>query len=666
MLVFINQDEDKYSWHEWFKELLDEEDIEYKFKDEVDSIPEAKEEADFLIYFASPESKNVRFASKLSEDIKDWPLKIIFHTLEEDEYDSETLESLKELESEVEAAGGKLVNAGQHAINYINYVEEEGLDYAERKNAEVVDQVVEEAQEELEETFSESSDNVGSVRERYENEKSTLMAELEGKEKELVEELEIQLKATRNFINEDELKQHLQTRVRPVLKDLVGVIKEKQNKKSETRQDLESILASLMTMVLLGLVLFAVGSVLTASVITVAILTVIRTITLIIKTPVRIFAYMYEHTRNLLHVILDYNDEDLNVNKDDIQQLEQDLKVKLKEEEPEMYMESPNYNSGDKLDKLSSSKVYNHLDSVLNLDRKTEEFLETADIVTEENAEIDFKKLEKDSHVLLPKVMDRVNADKIQLCYNENSSLSKSLMYLPMFKNQNDYKLYINVTSLAKQSEVVEDGIKSYEYEFHHPKQLENALISGYALIEAARRPTLISHNHKIREHLFELYSEMMMSTINRIGSIASKPENPKALKYILCKFMYLGMFDRDPNEKLEKTCMNMADAKEAKDIVDTVNLKYDMKDFKDIDSVLEVMEGTFPQLEIDLPSLVKVHTIIFGEGTLLCIDYVPYLVALAFSERFRFSVYTSSKNLRKNLKLPANRLQTDLISKLK
>jgi hypothetical protein len=335
------------------------------------------------------------------------------------------------------------------------------------------------------------------------------------------------------------------------------------------------------------------------------------------------------------------------------------------EDEEELHKESTNFNGSGNVNKISNSNVFKYLDNVLNLQSKIDVFLNNAREVDEYNCEIGFKLFERENPPYKNMVMDMMRKGKIKLLYNEDSSLSRSLMFIPMFKNQDDFVLYINVTSLAKEKEVVEGGEKSYEYEFINNKALSNVLISGYALLKTAQKPNLVSFNQKVKKSVFELYSEMMLGTINRIGSLSNDKDNAKIVKYILAKFFYLGMLGREHNDKIEESCINLSEAKGIEK-VEVIKMKHENEEFKNISSVVELITSEFPQLEIDLSSLVKVHTMLYGEGTLLTIDYVPYIVALAFAERFRFAIYTSSKNLRKNFKLQANDIQVSLMDKLK
>lgn len=315
--------------------------------------------------------------------------------------------------------------------------------------------------------------------------------------------------------------------------------------------------------------------------------------------------------------------------------------------------------------KISNSEIYSHLDGILRLDKRIKKFLDTADVVKPSNTEFDFLRLQKKSYKFKNQIERLIADDRIVLLRNADTSLSKSIMFMPLFKNKRDYKLYVNVTSLTKEKTEVEDGKEVLKFRFNHDNGLENVLTAAYTMLEVASNPNMVKHNFKIRKQLFEVYSTMMMTTINRMGSVANKTDNSKVLKYILAKYMHLSILGLGYSDKLEETCQTLSESKNL-DKIELINMEHDTKDFISIESVLKVIKNTFPQLKIDLASFIKVHTMLFGELGIFCIDYVPYLVVMAFSERYDFAIYSNKKTIKKELKLPCNRLQTVLLSNIK
>jgi hypothetical protein len=315
--------------------------------------------------------------------------------------------------------------------------------------------------------------------------------------------------------------------------------------------------------------------------------------------------------------------------------------------------------------KISNSEIYSHLDGILRLDKRIKKFLDTADVVKPSNAEFDFLRLQKKSYKFKNQIEKLIADDRIVLLRNADTSLSKSIMFMPLFKNKRDYKLYVNVTSLTKEKKEVEDDKEVLKFRFNHDNGLENVLTAAYTMLEVASNPNMVKHNFKIRKQLFEVYSTMMMSTINRMGSVANKTDNAKVLKYILAKYMHLSVLGLGYSDKLEDTCQTLSETKNL-DKIELINMEHDTKDFISIKKVLKVIKKTFPQLKIDLASFIKVHTMLFGELGIFCIDYVPYLVVMAFSERYDFAIYSNKKTIKKELKLPCNRLQTVLLSNIK
>lgn len=327
-----------------------------------------------------------------------------------------------------------------------------------------------------------------------------------------------------------------------------------------------------------------------------------------------------------------------------------------------LYKESP---SKDNINKLSDSEIYEHLNKVLRLDNKIKKFLDSANPIKPSNAEFDFLRIRKQGYTFDKNIERYIETDKLVLLYNADSTLSKSLMFMPFFKSSNDFKMYVNITSLAKEKEIVKDGETKLEYRLLHDKMLENILVAAYTIIKAANNPNLLSHNFKIRRAIYELYSEMMLSTFNRLGSVANKTENSNILRYIICKYLHLKMFDLGYNENLENTCRTLTETKNI-DKIEVINMKHKTEEFMELEKVFNIIKETFPQLKVDIPSFIKVQTMLYGELSILSIDYIPYLIGMAFSERSDFAIYTSSKAISKNLKLECNRLQTALLTKFK
>lgn len=620
MKVFINQFEDKFEWHNWFKDMMDEQDIKYNFKergDDESDIEDKKEKADFIVYIFTEDTEPVvEHATNALLDSKNHSEKVIYRILEDGKnIDKSVLETLKRIESEVEDNGSKIVNAPAHAINYIKYVEKEGEEYKG-------DNPNEDESEENGKQYSESINeklikSVGGVSD----------SEIDKAEKELDVKFPEDLKKLIKKYGSLSIE-HIEIFGLgvPTNSHLNIVTQTKKFQKKENFPDKYSI----DDYVVISMIMDGVF--------------------VVYNKDKGIYEWDQSNGRG--NKLGDNINDYLSANLDSLNN-------------ETLIEESPTYNGDGNVNKISNSNVFKYLDNVLDLQSKIDVFLNNAREVDEYNCEIGFKLFERENPPYKNMVMDMMRKGKIKLLYNEDSSLSRSLMFIPMFKNQDDFVLYVNVTSLAKEKEVVEGGEKSYEYEFINNKALSNVLISGYALLKTAQKPNLVSFNQKVKKSVFELYSEMMLGTINRIGSLSNDKDNAKIVRYILAKFFYLGMLGREHNDKIEESCINLSEAKGIEK-VEVIKMKHENEEFKNISSVLELITSEFPQLEIDLSSLVKVHTMLYGEGTLLTIDYVPYIVALAFAERFRFAIYTSSKNLRKNFKLQANDIQVSLMDKLK
>lgn len=481
----------------------------------------------------------------------------------------------------------------------------------------------------------------------------------------LFSELKTEINRARELNDEEELKEHIENNIIPLCQALM----EKHQSMSGTERDLKEFAGLLLAFIILGLVTVIVGFTLTTVTLILLIVSIAKAVSIVVKTPFRAGAFLINKTKEVIDILIS-NDPD-NVRTTNLTEFKATIKDRVTDSElfqesvmeVEYYLESPRVQNG--IDKLSESEINSHLSNTLSLNSKVKDFIAGSNKIKPEQCEVDFNRFEKKQHSFKDDIIKGIENENIVLLYNDTTSLSKFMLYLPMFKSRDDYILYINATSLCKETEIVSGGKKDYEYEFNHYKNLENLLIAGYSLIQTAKNPDLIRGNYKVRNHLFDLYSEMMVSTFNRMSSIGTRSDNADILKYILCKYIHLGMLDMEYNDKVEEACVNMADAK-GHDKLEVIDMKYGVENFETIGGMFEVVSGTLPQVEVDLPSFIKIHTILFGEGTLLCIDYAPYLVALAFSERFNFSVYTSSKNLKKNLKLQANRLQTDLLEIIK
>lgn len=351
-----------------------------------------------------------------------------------------------------------------------------------------------------------------------------------------------------------------------------------------------------------------------------------------------------------------------NNNETDEDEEEEDGEEEKDQEDEEIVKESPDDKD---IFKISNSEVYSHLDGILKLDKRIKKFLDTADVVKPSNAEFDFLRLQNKKYKYKSKIEKLISDDKIILLYNADSSLSKSIMFMPLFKNKRDFKIYVNVTSLTKEKTEVEDGKEVSNYRFNNDKALENILVSSYAMLQVAANPNMVKHNFKIRKNIYELYVEMMMLTFNRMGSVANKTENAKVMKYILAKYLHLSILGLGYSDNLEETCRTLSETKNL-DKIELINMEHKTDEFISIKSVFNVIKKTFPQLKVDLASFIKVHIMLFGELGIFCIDYIPYMTVMAFSERYDFSIYSNKKTLKKELKISCNKLQTVLLSNIK
>lgn len=309
---------------------------------------------------------------------------------------------------------------------------------------------------------------------------------------------------------------------------------------------------------------------------------------------------------------------------------------------------------------LSNSEIFTAIDDAINIKSRIK------DLISKDKVNINDELNRAKLAVGDQQYIDYIRNNPIYFIHAQQNPLSKAVMFIPMLQN-NKPVLYVNITHLAKATEIIVKGEKTMVHQFHTPQLLLNTLEAAAVCHFVFNNYGSVIRNFNVKKSISTTYVNLLLATLNRIMSLGVRGDNVDVMSYILYRYYSHAMFGMKDSEETLAFCRTMS-----KTInnprVKLLESKYTIE-FHSLTSVLEkILVDTFPQFAVlvkdgkdkPLNALIKYFTLQFGELSLLGIDYLPYACVLAISEKYDFAIH-ANKNIKTTCKIEAFDAATEL-----
>lgn len=229
-----------------------------------------------------------------------------------------------------------------------------------------------------------------------------------------------------------------------------------------------------------------------------------------------------------------------------------------------------------------------------------------------------------------------LRSGKIKLVYNSTSKLQTLIYAFPIVAPGKDTYLIMNATHFFTAEENLTDTGKVTIYSVRNKDDNYIAEIANVAMmvLAIADKHSLINTHVNTKKELMNLYSTMFVSVISRQGTIGSKSDNAKIIRYLANTFFLKKIMQTDtPVEILSGLASHQADmssdAKRAADLKISLSSRAHSW-YESFSDFIELIKELFPSVGGITPqNLINQYNISYTPCTVLCLDYLPYLAGI-------------------------------------
>lgn len=210
------------------------------------------------------------------------------------------------------------------------------------------------------------------------------------------------------------------------------------------------------------------------------------------------------------------------------------------------------------------------------------------------------------------------NKGKFYLVTNDKLSIPSYLSVMPM-SNGKDVHVIVNLTNFIKRNgDIAVPTLYAL---------LQNGLIS-YELITVwekyTSKPVLMTHS-------LQVYVDMMMKVLDKLYGISSKQLEGDLVRFMLGKFFLLYMAGKSDNPQTNSMALKAMTGGTSPAAVERMESELPGDPYVNIFTLFETIGSQF-EYEISIRSIVENYARMYGDNSILSMDYLPSFYQTVFS----------------------------------
>ncbi|MGL5312436.1 MAG: hypothetical protein ACRC92_04210 [Peptostreptococcaceae bacterium] len=300
---------------------------------------------------------------------------------------------------------------------------------------------------------------------------------------------------------------------------------------------------------------------------------------------------------------------------------------------------------------IKNSEVYKYLDKTSGLTEKIGGLVAPKNAIKFGDSKFhlaDLATVERSTRPFTKKGLALLKKGKIHMFHDNTVSIGNLAPIIPSLIGGKP-AVICNITLMSKVNDVVLEGETITDVKFDNPDTFEEMLASAYVVYKIAHEEVSVARNFSLRKTMFELYTQLVLSILNRGTGLATNRDNLSVVKYALGNFFTYGLIGLKHTKDTEDMLCNLAEVDniEKKTKVEAIRLMLgEGGTILDLETLVTALK-TVPQLSsIDSLYLIRGMTTQFGGPSVLSLDYIPYLAMIGVSSLTNNVMY-KSKNIK-------------------